>query len=125
MKPTKFWVYLFSILLIAASAATLFIKYYSGSSTAVSIYQDGKCIYNIDLSTVTEPYEIEIEGKVSNIIAVENGKICVKHATCPDQICVNQGWLTDSSSPPIICLPNSLVIQIDSDKKGGTDAVTQ
>ena len=50
----------------------------------------------------------------SNTVSVRPGAVCVSHASCPDQVCVRQGWVSYSVFP-IVCLPNQLVIQI----KGG------
>jgi hypothetical protein len=48
-----------------------------------------------------------------NEITAEPGRICVSHASCPDQVCVNMGWRSDGGFP-IVCLPNKLVIEIES-----------
>ena len=94
--------------------------------SVVNIYQDGTCIYSIDLSAVTDSYTIQIDGAVSNTVAVEHGKICVQHATCPDQICVRQGWISNSIVP-VVCLPNNLVIQIETTDAAaaGIDAMSR
>lgn len=76
------------------------------------IYQDGELLRTIDLNAVAVPYEFTIECDDGiNTIYVEHGAISVKFADCPDQICVNQGSISDSLVP-IICLPHRLVIKI-------------
>ena len=57
-----------------------------------------------------------------NVIEVERGRIRVAEADCPDQVCVRQGWISNSVVP-IACLPHRLVIQLDSDG-GGVDGMT-
>lgn len=52
--------------------------------------------------------EVEYEGR-TNQIQVENGKIRVSKADCPDNTCVHMGWL--DSAVPIVCLPNHLIIR--------------
>ena len=42
---------------------------------------------------------------------MEKGRIRVSKADCPDQICANQGWISDGAVP-IICLPHKLMIEI-------------
>ena len=42
---------------------------------------------------------------------VSEGKIRVCEADCPDQVCVNQGWIS-SEAVPIVCLPHKLMIEI-------------
>jgi hypothetical protein len=83
----------------------------------VTVTQDGKVIYTLDLSreenrTIT----VEYEGR-ENVIEIKDGRIHMLEADCPDHTCINTGWLDNL---PIICLPNKLVIDwADSD----TDAV--
>lgn len=84
----------------------------------VTITQDGKLLYTLDLNK--EPnrtIEIEYEGR-KNIIEIKDGRIRMKSADCPDKVCVNSGWL---DSLPIVCLPNKLVIESQSQNEN--DAV--
>lgn len=112
MKSTKFWVILVAALLVVSLAATvLTLRGKTGSETA-GIYQNGELIRTIDLSRVSEPYSFLVEGPAgTNTVLVEPGRICVSHADCPDQVCVDQGWISNSVVP-IVCLPNRLVIRI-------------
>ena len=50
--------------------------------------------------------------------ALLSGRIRVESADCPDQVCVDQGWISDGTVP-VVCLPNRLVIQIE----GGGDGL--
>ncbi len=96
------------ILLVIA----VFLRRHDGGHIA-NIYQDGVCIASIDLDNVKEPYSFDVEddqGHV-NTVSVEPGRICVSSANCPDQICVNTGWLSTGVTP-IVCLPAKLVIQL-------------
>ena len=69
----------------------------------VSAY--GNVLYTFDLSC-------------SNTIQIQDGKICVQAAECPDQTCVHMGYLSDSGLP-IVCLPNRLVIQFSNAELDG------
>lgn len=69
----------------------------------VSAY--GNVLYTFDLSR-------------SNTIQIQDGKICVQAAECPDQTCVHMGYLSDSGLP-IVCLPNRLVIQFSNAELDG------
>ena len=61
-----------------------------------------------------EPRSLVLEDESgSNTVTVEKGRICILEADCPDQICVNQGWISDSTVP-IVCLPHKLMIEIVS-----------
>jgi hypothetical protein len=82
------------------------------SVTAV-VTLDGREIHRIDLQNVSEPYEFLVESDPDhyNLLRVEEGRIRVLEASCPDQIDVKQGWISRSHQS-IICLPNRLVIRI-------------
>ena len=126
MKQNKFWIILIAVFLLLSVIASAFVFLYHGSGNTVAIYQDGVLIDKIHLDTVTTPYEMKLETQDGgyNIIHVEQGRICVSEASCPDHVCVNTGWLTDGAIP-IVCLPNELVIQIDSKNSGTVDGAAQ
>ena len=84
----------------------------SVSKPVAYIYLKGELIETIDLNAVVIPYEFTVESDLGyNTIRVENGSVAIVEADCPDQICVNQGSISDSAVP-IVCLPHRLVIQI-------------
>lgn len=123
MKSQKFWLFLVgAILLVSAAAAALVFRGRAGDSTAF-LYQDGVCIRTIALSGVDAPFSFTVEWEGGyNVIEVERGRIRVAQADCPDQVCVRQGWISNSVVP-VACLPHRLVIQLES-AGGGVDGVT-
>ncbi len=123
MKSTKFWVAVAAVLLAALLAATLLSRR-GGEGTVADLYQDGVLLRSIDLSQVEEPYSFVVDGPAGgNTVEVERGRIRVADAGCPDHICVEQGWISDSAAP-IVCLPNRLVIQIEGGPPADVDGVT-
>lgn len=125
MKSTKFWVILIAALLAVSIIGSVLTLGGRTSAVTANLYLDGQCIRSIDLSQVTDPYSFTVEGPAgTNTVLVEPGRIRVSHADCPDQVCVNQGWISNSVVP-IVCLPNRLVIQIeDSAGTADIDGVT-
>lgn len=123
MKSQKFWLFLVgAILLVSAAAGALVFRGRAGDSTAF-LYQDGVCIRTIALSGVDAPFSFTVEWEGGyNVIEVERGRIRVAQADCPDQVCVRQGWISNSVVP-VACLPHRLVIQLES-ASGGVDGVT-
>lgn len=110
-NKTWFWILLFAVL-AAAGAGTYLLR--SGGGTIADIYVDGELYRSIDLSAVAVPYNITVKSKYGyNVVHVEHGAISVIESDCPEQICVQQGAITDSRVP-IVCLPHHLVIQIES-----------
>jgi hypothetical protein len=109
---TWFWILLIAALLICSLVGCFLVLGGKDGSAVAYVYLDGECIRTIDLQTVGEPYSFQIDGPIgTNTVSVEPGRICVSHADCPDQICVQQGWISDQALP-IVCLPNTLVIQV-------------
>ncbi len=81
----------------------------------VRILSGGELVEEIDLSTSpNRVFTVECADG-SNTIVVEDGKIRVSEADCPDKICVRTGWL---GNVPIVCLPHKLVIEYS----GGGDS---
>lgn len=119
MRNLKWWIILCGIVFCLGLVGTFFVLKKS-ESTFVEIIQDGVVLYNLDLSEYHEPQTIEITTeKGNNTILIENGRICISHADCPDETCVKSGWL--SSSLPIVCLPHHLVIRFSEDNTNQVD----
>ena len=76
------------------------------------IKQGGSEIYRIDLQSVKEAYEIEITDGCEMHIDVECGRIRVASSSCPDKICVDCGWLSESGDSAV-CLPNKVSVHIE------------
>ena len=101
---------------VAVSAAVLLLRNGSAPSAAARITRDGVLLEEIDLDRVDEPYTFVLEdGSGRNTVQVEQGRIRISEADCPDQVCVNRGWISDGTVP-IICLPHKLIIEIVGDE---------
>ena len=83
-----------------------------------------KLIYTIDLNSVKETYRLTIDGedKSENIVEVRNGSIGIIEASCNDHICIDTGFI-DNSSVPVVCLPNKIIIEISDNTDNSIDAV--
>ena len=114
------------IILIAAvllCCAAIFLP--KGNGTVAHVTQDGVLLYEINLEKETAQRYIDItaeDGTILNRICIEPGRIRVVEANCPDQVCVNQGWIKDSALP-IVCLPNKLILEITGGEVSA-DAIT-
>lgn len=112
----RFWIILVAAILVISAAATAYLYLRPAApapgDTAV-IYLDGAMVEMVDLSTVTENYTKEYTGQagLTNTVEFAPGTVRVQEATCPDQICVYQGWV-EAGGLPIACLPNTLIIQV-------------
>ncbi len=128
MLKTRTWIIILAAAFLLCGAACLWIFLRPVSGQTANIYRNGVCIYSVDLSRVSESYEMTFtDDSGSNTVSIERGRICVSEADCPDQVCVESGWLSDSTVP-IVCLPHRLVIRIedqaaDTGSDTGIDAV--
>lgn len=116
-KPsTRFWIILLAVILIGsvAAAAYIYLRPTAPGDTAV-IYLDGQEVDRVDLTKITESYTKEYTGQagLTNTVEFAPGQVRVQEATCPDQICVYQGWV-EAGGLPIACLPNTLIVQVVS-----------
>lgn len=78
------------------------------------IKKNNEIIRVIDLDNVENPERITIEGKYTDIILVEKGKIRFENADCPDLVCVKTGWLSKKGDLAV-CLPNQTIIKIEGE----------
>ena len=119
----RIWIIIFSVVAVLCLAIWLFFSNVSSPSRVVGIYKDGSLVEKIDLNSVTGEREITLSGDLGdNVILVSNGRIEMKSADCPDKLCVEHGELKSSSSP-IVCLPNKVVIKFEN-STDGIDAKT-
>lgn len=112
-QKTLFWVVLFAALAVLC-AGYYFLRGGTGATVA-TVYVDGEVYDTFDLSAAVIPYEVTVETEYGyNILRISHGAIEVAAADCSEQLCVNQGTVTDGLIP-IVCLPHHLVIEIDDD----------
>ena len=99
-------IYLVALSLVAVLSATaVFTDSYKPRKRA-KVYKDGKLLRIVNLSEITVPYTIDIDGK--NILLAEKGKISMKWSDCPDKLCIKKGC-----NYPIVCLHNKLVVTVE------------
>lgn len=108
---------LFAVAVLAAAAGGFALAYAADTAhpdghAVATIARDGAVIDTIDLDAVDEPYTLRLEDERGvNVVAVEPGRIRVAEADCPDEVCVNTGWI-DSAATPIACVPHGLTITV-------------
>ena len=118
----KYLLILLAILLLAGGIAVSMRVLSPQENTRVDILQDGAALYQLDISQEgNRTISIEYQGR-TNLIEICDGRIRVAEADCPDQLCVQMGWLQNSGLP-IVCLPNRLVIQY-AQSLDGLDAIS-
>lgn len=107
-KQVRILLFVVALIFLAGIAGSILILRAPHSQT-VQIVQDGSVLYTIDLSQESDrTIQVEYEGR-TNVIQIQDGKIRMLEAECPDHTCIQMGWL--DSAAPIVCLPNHLTIR--------------
>ena len=110
-KRLIFSVALIFALLAAGVSAFLITEAMRETGSTVTVSVNGEKIAEYPLS---ENGEYIINGG-TNILVIENAKAYMKHASCPDKLCINQGKIS-LTGERIVCLPNKVMIEVFSDE---------
>lgn len=112
MAKTRTWIYIIVAILLLSLAASLFLWQRKAPGRIANVYADGELVRSVDLDALASPLRFTVETeRGENVILAEPGRIRVESADCPDQICVESGWLSDSAAP-IVCLPHRVIIEL-------------
>jgi len=111
------------LLLIIAILIFFFTNYFQKETGAmVTVTVDGKVYGTYDLEK-EQTIDIKAGDKTTNILKISDGKAKMLTADCPDQLCVKQKAVSKNKES-IICLPNKIVVEVDSHQNSQYDAVS-
>ena len=99
----------FLILGVLALAGILLIFTRGGKGESFSVQVDGGEVLRASL-TRDAVYTLKVEDH-SYELTVQDGRVAMTHAECPDQTCVRTGAISQKGQR-IVCLPRRLVVQI-------------
>ena len=103
---SRYWAILLFCLVAGCVGLTLLFRFPGTPSETAEVRSRGKLIRTIDLRQDQEFTVTDDAG--SNVITVQDGRIAVTWADCPDGYCVQRGFCNSGSQ--IVCLPHGLVI---------------
>ena len=104
---TRCWIILLGILFFQSLLGSIFVLRPQPEAAQAQISSGGKVVKTVNLHE-NQQFTITSETGGINVITVEDGKIAVTDASCPDHYCMNRGFC--ASGTDIVCLPNKLVI---------------
>ena len=113
---------LIAALLILGGALALFLYVTRQGGGYVSVQIGGELIMELPLSENTEV--VLGSGAHTNTLVIENGTAQVVEASCPDQICVNQGAVRYAGES-IVCLPHRLIVTVEGGQLNDLDATAK
>ena len=99
-------------MVIIAAAAFLIINFAvkkDGSYAVIKV--DGKVIKTLDLNSGETTIEVNgYQGGVNKVV-INDGKVSMTEADCPDELCVKTGKISRVGET-IVCLPHRVVVEI-------------
>ncbi len=107
---TKFWIILTAAILAVCLALTLWLYRSGEAASTVTVISEGKILYTLPLS-VDQTVEVRSSTGI-NTVTVQDGKVAVTQADCPDEHCMARGFCDRGAH--IVCLPNRLVLQFSA-----------
>ena len=93
-----------------AATAALYCFATAGSTAVITVGGEVYGTYSLD-----EDNEITVEQNGhTNKVIIKDGAVSMEFSDCKNQVCVNQGWIKDSSKA-ITCLPNRVMVTIEGE----------
>jgi Uncharacterized protein conserved in bacteria len=95
------------------------IKYYSGRNKEgiASIEIDGKVYGTYDLKrSENKKFDLKLPDNEHSTVEINNGRIRIYEANCPDKVCVRTGWISKPGEV-IVCLPYKIIVKISGNKQ--------
>jgi len=95
------------------------------SGKQIEIYVDNELYKTYDID---DEDEIKIESEEGyNVVKIHNHGAQITEASCPDKVCIHEGFITKPSES-IVCLPNKVHIKIitdDTNNYGEEDIISK
>ena len=104
---TKTWILLVGTIFLLSLMGSFFALRKQPDAALSQISSGGKVVKTVNLKE-NQQFTITTEDGGKNVVTVQDGKIAVTEATCPDHYCMKRGFC--ASGTDIVCLPNKLVI---------------
>ena len=104
---TKTWILLLGGVFLLSLLGSYFVLRGQPYAAQAQISSGGNVVKTVNLRE-NQQFTITSKNGGKNVVTVQDGKIAVTEATCPDHYCMKWGFC--SGGEDIVCLPNQLVI---------------
>lgn len=109
----RIWIIAIAIILVACLALSLYLLRPREPAAYAQVWSEGKLLYTLPLSA---DRQITVKTELgTNVITVQDGKIAVTEASCPDHYCMHRGFCDNGLQ--IVCLPNKLEIRFTGEQE--------
>ena len=112
-----------AVAVILVICLSLLLLPFKNDGLTAEINADGR-IQTIDLTQVTEPYEMTVESNGHRLILnISREGVEIKKTDCEDKICMASGKL-DRNNECAVCLPARVIIRVyTGENKDGVDVL--
>ncbi len=112
---------LFLFLLIVTGASFLAKNISATEGSVLLVELEGAAIYK---GSMSENRTVTVKGRFGEVrIRVEEGRVAVTDAHCPNKVCVRTGWRS-LAGESIICVPNRVLVKILGDQSEVVRGIT-
>ena len=115
-KATKLIAAALALVVLGSAAWIVFFKGQTDNLRVV-IEVDGEVYAAYDMDEVKGIIPISTPDGGENRVWVQDDLVFMDDANCPDQTCVKQGVIKDSTVP-IVCLPHKVIVRIEGGDSG-------
>ena len=106
MKNRRYDFYVLAVLLIIAAASILLRPQSKSNIVKITLSKEVYGYYDLNKNQT-------IHINKENTLKIEDHKIRMISATCPDHLCIKQGAI-NKKGQSIICLPHKLIVEVVS-----------
>lgn len=110
------------IVLVVFISVPLFLREPQFTDSRIRINAGDKIFY---AETGRDSVYVVSSGIDSVEIEIKNRMVRIKSSTCRDKYCIKKGWLKETDTGDIICMPNRVIISFEKKEDDGIDAVTE
>ena len=111
---TRYWIIALALVLIFSTGGGIYQMNINQNAAFANIISDGEIMKTVSLH-MDQEFTVTAPNGGENTITVQDGKIAVTAATCPDHYCMQRGFCDGGTQ--IVCLPNRLVIEFAAESE--------
>lgn len=110
------------IIFVLEGFLAYFFVFSHNSNAATAVIKNGSVIIQtVELNSDDRTFFVDgANGPVE--LELSDGRIRFVHADCPDQVCVNTGWISHPGRAAA-CIPNGILIEIDGKTEDDVDVI--
>lgn len=111
------------VLLTAGISVVFLILSLTGKSSAgvAEIRVNTELVNTINLSEITEPYTINVEGNFPVTLEVSREGVSFIDSACPDKLCIHSGLIKSNRSAA--CLPAGVSVTVKGQETPEVDGI--